>query len=741
MHCCRRRWSAVAPLVAAAVTLSFESACATHASLTGLVLQAPKAAPRTLDTTRYFLDGEGELAKRAFDRGEYAKARALLTESPLLEVRFLRALAAYKARDFKAAAPELRALAEDYPPLADRCLLHAGDAYAALRQVEDAEEAYARVPGGTSSYPAARLALARLQAKKGRLEDALASLRPLVEATGDARASRAEALWVQAQLQRARGQSAAEQQSLLELWTDQPTSTLAPRAALLLPKDALTPEATLRRAEKLLAQRQPREALLAAKALLDKRQVAARSEQGCQARALVAQAQHRLGRERAAKQQFAEVVTQCQLSPARATALWATARTQEGDKARALYDELAREYPEHPLADDALLAAGVLALQDGDTAGALNRLDAVGERYPQGDAAPEALFAAFWWHRRQGNVEGALGALNRLDAAADGQAEGAETHPKVQYWRARLFEERGDKGKAAELFEGVAKLAPGTYYGLLARARLGGLAEPSEAVRPADAPGGDGQEEALEALFADPHFAAGLELLKLGLPDALRELARVELENKPAQARPLLLRVLYDGGRKRQVEVLSTTEELAGPVTPQTEPVWRLAFPDTFRALVEQSAQASNVDPNFLHALIREESRFRPAVRSSAGAVGLAQLMPSTARAMARQAGLKFSERGLVQPHKNLRLGSLYLRSLLDRFDGNVVYATAGYNAGPGAVDRWLKERPGLEVDDFVEEIPFSETRNYVKRVLASYAAYSLLVKAQPAIVARADFR
>jgi soluble lytic murein transglycosylase len=125
---------------------------------------------------------------------------------------------------------------------------------------------------------------------------------------------------------------------------------------------------------------------------------------------------------------------------------------------------------------------------------------------------------------------------------------------------------------------------------------------------------------------------------------------------------------------------------------------------------------------------MREESGLDPHAVSPAGAMGLTQLMLPTAREVARQLRLgRVGPADLAKPSLNIRLGSRYLGSLIRRFDGSVALALAAYNAGGGAVSRWLGERRGVDLDEFVEEIPIDETRGYVKRVLRSYAAYRLL--------------
>jgi soluble lytic murein transglycosylase len=125
---------------------------------------------------------------------------------------------------------------------------------------------------------------------------------------------------------------------------------------------------------------------------------------------------------------------------------------------------------------------------------------------------------------------------------------------------------------------------------------------------------------------------------------------------------------------------------------------------------------------------MREESALDPRAVSPVGAIGLTQLMLPTAREVARQLKIRRPSRSdLMNGSLNIRLGARYLGQLIRRFDGSVPLAVAAYNAGGGAVSRWLESKGSMELDEFVEDIPYEETRGYVKRVLRSYAAYRLL--------------
>jgi soluble lytic murein transglycosylase len=131
---------------------------------------------------------------------------------------------------------------------------------------------------------------------------------------------------------------------------------------------------------------------------------------------------------------------------------------------------------------------------------------------------------------------------------------------------------------------------------------------------------------------------------------------------------------------------------------------------------------------------MRQESAFRPDVVSPARAVGLLQLLPSTAARLASELGLSLDPARLVEPPLNVRLGARYLRKLLDWFGGNLALAAAGYNAGPSAVGRWLNNSSGLELDLFVARIPYEETRVYVERVVGNHARYRYLAGGEGAV-------
>jgi soluble lytic murein transglycosylase len=155
--------------------------------------------------------------------------------------------------------------------------------------------------------------------------------------------------------------------------------------------------------------------------------------------------------------------------------------------------------------------------------------------------------------------------------------------------------------------------------------------------------------------------------------------------------------------------------------------VWAILYPAAFHDIVSRHTSNIGLDECITYALIRAESNFLPTARSPVGALGLMQLMPATAREIARNLGNEVSSSQLTNPEVNVRIGTLHLKDLIKSFNGNLVSAVAAYNAGSTPVRRWRKNFPSLQEDEFIENIPYPETREYVKKVLAAMEVYRQL--------------
>jgi soluble lytic murein transglycosylase len=154
-------------------------------------------------------------------------------------------------------------------------------------------------------------------------------------------------------------------------------------------------------------------------------------------------------------------------------------------------------------------------------------------------------------------------------------------------------------------------------------------------------------------------------------------------------------------------------------------PYWRILFPEPYWSIIKAESAKNNVDPYLVASLIRQESEFNPSAISYANAWGLMQLLPSTGKTLARQEGLNhFQTFQLLDPETNIRLGTLYLRQTLDKFGGVPEYALAAYNAGDSRVVDWQSAGPYGGMDEFVESIPFTQTREYVQSILRNVEIY-----------------
>ena len=249
----------------------------------------------------------------------------------------------------------------------------------------------------------------------------------------------------------------------------------------------------------------------------------------------------------------------------------------------------------------------------------------------------------------------------------------------------------------------------------------------------------------VRALADNPRLKSAIELLRLGfLREAADELLRIDRaalrHPHPPEDLATLARLIGMAGRARSAHVVARNDLkrlfLTAPEGAWL-PVWKAAFPELFRAEIEARAAPLDLDPDLLQALIREESAFDPRAGSWAGAMGLCQLMMPTAKEVAgwlRIQGTITRER-LFEPDLNIWMGATYLSRLLRQFRGNAALAVAAYNAGAGSVNKFLKRYEGEALDEFIEEIPFEETRHYVKRVLGSMATYQMLYERDPAPV------
>jgi soluble lytic murein transglycosylase len=277
-----------------------------------------------------------------------------------------------------------------------------------------------------------------------------------------------------------------------------------------------------------------------------------------------------------------------------------------------------------------------------------------------------------------------------------------------KYWRAIALQQSGQLLAARDSLSTLAKER--SYYGFLAADELGDVYALDHAALRAD-------EVAIAALESRPEIVRARELFFVGQDSRGRSewntIARSLSSEEKTQATILADRW---GWHSRAISTAASLGEYDD---------LRIRYPLPYQPLFEQSSAAASISPTWAYGIARSESLFMRDVRSGAGAVGLMQLMPATGREVAREIRLPYAGvQTLTQPESNIRLGTSYLGSMAQRFDGNAVLATAAYNAGPHRVDRWLPHSGSIDARVWIENIPFNETRKYVKRVLSAQAIF-----------------
>ena len=347
----------------------------------------------------------------------------------------------------------------------------------------------------------------------------------------------------------------------------------------------------------------------------------------------------------------------------------------------------------------------------------------------------DALWRVGWIHYQRNQFTEAIDTFQEIVQAVGTPSSDSSLHAASQalYWLARSQEHLGLMEPARQHLEELSQDYPFTYYGQLAEIRLG----PTEfSTRRWTVLASNDTMSAVAPpyLQQDIHYQKIQELRSLQLfKEAVQELDVVFTRyGANSQAFPQLVSLAsevgaYDVGIRLAIRHFGAT--LRKGQLPLSSPAWLGAFPMGYQMVI-QSFVPKHVDPFLVAGLIREESLYSARVVSPVGAIGLMQLMPATAKKVARQLGLQDSDydpQGLYEPEQNIQLGTYYLGQLLNEFQDNIIYSVAAYNAGPQAVKRWIAQNGQREPDEFVELIGYRETRGYVKRVVGSYRIYRTL--------------
>ncbi len=386
------------------------------------------------------------------------------------------------------------------------------------------------------------------------------------------------------------------------------------------------------------------------------------------------------------------------------------------------FTRLMNQYPHAPQADNAQFAAAIIHESDNRPDDAIALYSALPKKFPNSKTADDATWRLAWLYYRAGDWQKAHDTLS----AFANQSWEANYRTAAAYWQARTAEKLGKTDAAIRLLQEILSNAPESYYHALAVQGLGRAGIAAAESTPEAPPRGESSEPPppSEAAF---HLTRARELAELKLRLlAVNELDEIQRKGRSQDIQLLLVREYA----RNQAYTHSVRLAYQLPDASAERNLHR--FPLAYWDAIREKGRERGIDPYLILALIRQESLFDARARSSAAALGLMQLLPATASRVGRQIGIAVpSNESLFDPDLNLTLGTQYLKDLLQRYSNNWFKAIAAYNAGEAAVDRWEQRMETDDIEEFVERIPYRETRQYVKLVMRNHRIYKRLYDQQ----------
>ena len=351
------------------------------------------------------------------------------------------------------------------------------------------------------------------------------------------------------------------------------------------------------------------------------------------------------------------------------------------------------------------------------------------KNFPKRRSGEIAAWELAWYHYQQNNWETSLKYIN--DGLRNG-INNPEVAAKFVYWQGKLAVLEKKQERAQRIFNNLLSWYPNTFYGMLALRTMSSLVPKKIPYKEKDywhdnPPELKANEERTELEFAEFVMAAGDG--NIGAKH-IRNLVDLKSPKELIWKSSL---VLDEYGEYRSLQTIVVNHYLGDlkRIPIQDQQVWTFAYPRPYWMDVQNFSKNAGIDPYLALAIMREESLYQADVVSPASARGLMQLMPYTGKRVAKIIGLQLKdEKDLFDPKINIQLGTSYLGQISKRF-GEVIQIAGSYNAGPGRMKEWLKRFPDRDLDEFVESIPYIETRNYVKRVFRTHQLYKAIYEAR----------
>jgi soluble lytic murein transglycosylase len=453
------------------------------------------------------------------------------------------------------------------------------------------------------------------------------------------------------------------------------------------------------------------------------------AKEKCQASYLRASAVFKKRERAKARAWFDKATSQCQAAGATDEVVKSRYQSARGryaqgqhTKAAQAFEKLALDHASHSYSDDAWIKAGEAWEEAGQLERARKAYGRALEKPYRGDMENEArrrlLVQAFSQKRYED-------ALKIIDVSLGGGIGHRRERAKMHYFRGRALEELGKKDAAKQAWLSAVGEMPLSYPAVQSLSRLRDQSEEAAAEGLAILEREAGSATNL-GLPETPAIARARLFARLGLGDMTQlELEHAKVDGWPA-ASLLSQAGLYDEAQRKLANLGLDWRQ--APPTGAPKKMWEIAHPMPFTEIIEPGEKEHGVPDLLTFAIMQTESRFDPNATSWAGARGLVQLMPATAKSVAQKAGVDLSGNDqLYDPATNLGLGMRYLARLTQRWgggDAGPALAIPSYNAGAGSVDKWVAERGEWPLDLFIESIPYDETRRYTQKVLERWAIY-----------------
>jgi len=393
------------------------------------------------------------------------------------------------------------------------------------------------------------------------------------------------------------------------------------------------------------------------------------------------------------------------------------------ERTERLIRDLKKRFPSSSWTEKALFILALIREEEGQWEETQKIYQEMIRRFPRGRFYLKAYWRWGWLKYKKGDYLKAIDIFNTLISKAKRSRD--ELKARATYWCARSLEKTNQRRKALIYYERLLKEYPLSYYGIKAGQRL-----------PPD------HQREIEVVKDSPFPQMGWsseqryylervqELATLGLYPLIKNELRCLYRALPSDegSRLQLARFLYRHGLYYEAIKLISGILQRARFKGLPRQIWQMAYPLVYWEHIQREAEKYRQDPYLILAIIRQESAFQLDSLSVANAQGLMQILPSTGRFISRQLGQDdLPPQTLFNPYLNISLGVWYLDYLWKKFRQNIILALAGYNAGPQKVEQWLRRFGPEEMEEFIEDIPYRETRGYVKRVIRNWFLYRKL--------------